>query len=453
MRPWGPRMGNTGTDGVRAMGLGARRSSIVSAARTGRGSSGNRPVAVVLILGIAISAAVFLTTYRHQEDERIQHIFAEQAAPVSALVARALDRYLETVRSIGALYAASNAVDREGFRGFVARSLTRMPGIQAMEWIPRVPAAERADYEASARRDGFTDFRIKERNAVGKMVPAAARNEYFPVIFVEPLRGNERAVGFDLASNPARRAALDEARDSGEMVGTQRITLVPEEASQFGFLVFLPVYEKGIVPATVEQRRAKLKGFALGVYRIGDILDAAMEAAGRLVDLDLYFFDRSAAPGKRLLHHQRAAQNPVDAPNLAEEKVLSGLHQATSVTVAGRDWQLVFKPIASQGFDHVAALPLSAAAAILLLTLLLVQFLRAARSRAIEVEQLVDDRTDQLRASLPGRVLATAKPSWIADLTRAPDFLRAPLAREHGLAAAFAFPVMAGPNVVAVLEF
>jgi signal transduction histidine kinase/DNA-binding response OmpR family regulator/HPt (histidine-containing phosphotransfer) domain-containing protein len=52
---------------------------------------------------------------------------------------------------------------------------------------------------------------------------------------------------------------------------------------------------------------------------------------------------------------------------------------------------------------------------------------------------------------LAGRVLATGAPVWIRDVLRDPTFVRAPAARDLG--AGLAFPVLAGDEVVAVLEF
>lgn len=54
---------------------------------------------------------------------------------------------------------------------------------------------------------------------------------------------------------------------------------------------------------------------------------------------------------------------------------------------------------------------------------------------------------------LPGRVLASGKPHWIVDVTKDTDFVRAEIAKETGIKSGFAFPVMIGTEVVAVLEF
>ncbi len=54
---------------------------------------------------------------------------------------------------------------------------------------------------------------------------------------------------------------------------------------------------------------------------------------------------------------------------------------------------------------------------------------------------------------LPGRVFATAEPAWIADVSQDPDFLRTNAVEDAGVKAAFAFPVVMGDEVLAVLEF
>ncbi|MDB6148907.1 MAG: Histidine kinase [Chthoniobacter sp.] len=65
--------------------------------------------------------------------------------------------------------------------------------------------------------------------------------------------------------------------------------------------------------------------------------------------------------------------------------------------------------------------------------------------------------TEQLKfrrgEGLPGRVLESGSPVWLADVTQDDNFPHAEQARNAGVVGAFAIPVLAGNSVVAVLEF
>jgi len=71
-----------------------------------------------------------------------------------------------------------------------------------------------------------------------------------------------------------------------------------------------------------------------------------------------------------------------------------------------------------------------------------------------EAFKAVTERTSFVAGiGLPGRVFASGQPAWISDVNVDPNFPRARLAENIGVKAAFAFPVLVGKQVVAVLEF
>lgn len=158
---------------------------------------------------------------------------------------------MEALQDIRSYYKGSQKVNRDEFRAFVGHELEERPGIKALEWIPRVLGTERTICEEAARKEGFSEFRIVERETQGTMVPAGFREEYFGANYMEPYEGNEAALGFDLASNPVRLDALNKSRDTGLGVATARITLVQESEDQFGFLVFKPIFRNGFPAETM----------------------------------------------------------------------------------------------------------------------------------------------------------------------------------------------------------
>jgi len=281
--------------------------------------------------------------------------------------------------------------------------LSRYPGIQALEWIPRVPDSEREVYEEGSRKDGFPDFQITERKAQGNMVRAAQREEYFPVYFVEPYEGNEVALGFDLASNPSRLEALNRSRKTGEMVATARITLVQETGSQFGLLVFLPVYRKGSPMDSIEDRLKNLKGFVLGVFRVGEILETALTYL-QPEAVDIYLYDESAPADERFLYlHSAPTRERSAAPRGAEEVDLrAGLHHATELDLAGRKWSALCVPTS----EFIAASrtwqPWGVLSFGLLLTGLLAAYFLLNIGRTARIEGLVIERTDELSRPMRG---------------------------------------------------
>ena len=152
------------------------------------------PVLLIAAIGVTIAMLSFIIIERYFETAS-RHRFEISAANSAHSIAASFTRYLNEIDALGAFYNASDIVDRDEFSQFTGASLTRTHGMQALEWVPRVPALERSSYAERARQDGLPHFEITERNKVGVLVRAGKRDEFFPVYYVEPLMGNEAAVG------------------------------------------------------------------------------------------------------------------------------------------------------------------------------------------------------------------------------------------------------------------
>ena len=199
-----------------------------------------RLILAVILLFELIGTVSLYYIFKEKDDVTLANDFIANSKELTASIEKEVSLNLESLNSINAFYSVNESISREQFKSFNATVFNRINSIQALEWIPAVKFKDRSFYESMAHKDGLTDFLITEK-VDGKMVAAENRDMYYPVFYMEPLRGNESALGFDLGSNQTRLSALQKAIESNELVATSRITLVQEKSHQKGILVFGPV--------------------------------------------------------------------------------------------------------------------------------------------------------------------------------------------------------------------
>jgi signal transduction histidine kinase len=172
------------------------------------------------------------------------------------------------VRSVHSLIDSQDHLSSQEFFDYYYPQLPYYAGLQAIEWIPQIPHHKRAQFEQQLQQIYSGSIGISERDAENNMIPAQERSHYYPVFYVTPIEGNRAAIGFDLASQSSRRAAIEAARVTGKLIATEKIRLVQETGEQAGFLLMYPVYKKDDF--------TQLRGVSLGVYRIGDLIEFAL---------------------------------------------------------------------------------------------------------------------------------------------------------------------------------
>ena len=357
-------------------------------------------VAMIVATGLALTGGVFRFAWKNAAKD-FRHAFKEESASQVARLGTYLNARLLFLDDLARHLALSGQPDPEAFRAFVATERQRVEGIQALEWAPLVKAADRPAMEARIGRDHEGFAGLTERDPQGALRAAQIRPWYCPVTFVEPMEGNQPALGYDLGSNPERRAAIEAARDSGKPRATGPITLVQERQLQAGFLIFVPVYGKGLPVDTVAQRREALQGMVLGVFRTSDLLGAALGSSqgrglrGELQDLDARWANgpihrwnpepSGGVPGLDLTSRLLLGPEPILRDRLG---------------VAGRTWEAAFRPtpgfLASRMQRWWWLIPPVG----VLFTGLLAALFHLILSRKDRAEQLVLERTQALEESL-----------------------------------------------------
>jgi Stage II sporulation protein E (SpoIIE)/CHASE domain len=151
---------------------------------------------VRIAVGLLVTFYVFAAVGRSGL-ERIRLGFEKQAASEAVAIVRGVETTMAVLDSLQRLYNVRAGVTRREFRDFVTPVLERHPEIHAVEWVPHVTPVTRASYEEAPVHDGIRGFRIVERDTQGDLALAGARDDYYPVYFVEPCERN-RAVNAEL---------------------------------------------------------------------------------------------------------------------------------------------------------------------------------------------------------------------------------------------------------------
>jgi len=225
-----------------------------------------------LLAGPLIGFAVHRFASAVERDRTQVHLNRRVAAAALA-IERELAADLEILYALRPLFEAGLPVLQDRFMSASDPILARHSSFQALEWIPKIAVGARHAHEQSRREDGFDGYTILEPGAAGELVVASDREWYFPVALVAPLEGNERAIGFDLASDSLRKEAIDRAAATGEITLTDPVTLVQETASANGVLAILAVFEGG--SEITKTGEADLVGFVVAVFRLDELLQHA----------------------------------------------------------------------------------------------------------------------------------------------------------------------------------
>ena len=353
------------------------------------------PVIIVLIIGIVSAIASFYTV-RYIEFLDLKAIYIEAAQTRISAIRREVAMSLEEVQGLQSFYRSSEEVTREEFNEYVSHLLRDHPSNRALGWIPRVPRPERDMYEYAARRQTYPDFQVTELDTHGKVVRAAERQEYFPVYFLEPYKGNEDAMGFDLASDPKMAEGLHRSRDSGKAVALTRIKLVQGKEKQDSVLVFIPVYRAHVSIEKVEERRKHLKGFVSGVFGVGDIVERSLSYL-QPREIEIHVYDGSDASEVNLLYdYSTGMRSDESLLNIGIEKQQNVLRLSKALNVADRNWLIVAVPTQAYLLPVRDWHAWGGAIGVLLITCLITIYLTNMAAKNAHIQDLVKDLSDDI---------------------------------------------------------
>ncbi|MFN0304356.1 MAG: CHASE domain-containing protein [Burkholderiales bacterium] len=229
---------------------------------------------------------------------------------------------------VGLLAANDNNVSRTAWRAYIdsLKIEADYPGVQGIGLSKIILPEALDDHVRAVRAEGFPNYTVR---------PPGPRDLYTSIIYLEPFLGrNLRAFGYDMYSEPVRRAAMQRARDNAVTAISGRVVLVQETSKdvQAGFLMYAPVYRVGREIETVEQRRNALHGFVYSPFRMNDLMRGII---GReLPDLALRIYDDEELLAAGLLYRDDALERRIGT------NFIPAFRAIRPIAVNGHVWML-----------------------------------------------------------------------------------------------------------------
>ncbi len=301
---------------------------------------------VVLCLGLAATTALSLIS-RHQVKRREGERFGVLVETLQRSMVERLGQYEQVLLGVAGLFAASQSVTPEEWRKYCEslRLATHYPGIRGLKYVERIRVAEQ---EAHAEGAQPVDSVNPEAAGLRASRPSNGVDGY-RVKYLESLAADGGAIGpTDIGREPRFREAAAEARDAGEPTLSRKIRLAQSPGSS-GLLLLVPVAPGSDRSASLERRRADLRGWVVAILSVKDLMAGIGGAGAR--ELDYEIFDGEAPSSGTWL----AGTRPPGSGKRSHQPSLECTQQAS---FARRRWTLRFFSNESFNGNPGAAAPL-----------------------------------------------------------------------------------------------
>jgi len=345
-------------------------------------------VGLTLML-VTVLLAVGIRQVAGWNRERVQAAFDRDATTASLLLTAQLREPLQALEALRGVYVASENVSRAELA--LASQAWLAPGrLQAMGWSERMRHQDVPAFEASVRAEGLPKFAVFNRGDA----PPPGDDDVVAMRFVEPMAGNESALGVNILSIPAARVAVAATRRSGQPAASEGFLLTQHLPGQrsVGVVIYQAIYTSPVTDPA--KREAAFRGVAFVTLRMEDQLKAL--AAQIAPYLKLCVVDGSGASRQRLAGPQGC------------ETQSAQLRHVRKLIYAGRPWELsAYARTVDLAEAHSADVWMFALVG-LLFTATLGAFLLLTTGRTRRIETAVRERTAALQAEVHEREVAEA---------------------------------------------
>ncbi len=292
---------------------------------------------VVPLATLVVALIITLLMWRAFDNSlkaRSEEVYRDETKNISDSIIDRIHAHEHVLRGAAGIFSVKEDVSRTVWRHYVSALQLdeNHPGILGIGFSKWLTPAEKDANVRQIRAEGFTEYSIR---------PEGKRPVYTSIIYLEPFDWrNQRAFGYDMYTEPLRRAAMDKARDENVATIAAKIILVQEidKDKQSGMLMYVPVYRQGMPMDSVEQRRSAFIGFVYSPIRMNDFVSGTLTKLPRNIAFDISLIGSQTPDG--LMFSSIQTQKTV-----LPEKYQAAITSSVTVQSYGCSWLFTFKTL------------------------------------------------------------------------------------------------------------
>lgn len=196
-----------------------------------------------------------------------QKLVTKEVTVIENGIYRQISSSIEQLRLLADFIQENPNTKREQFHKFVSSITQSSNTLKAMSWNPIIKQENKQTHE-----NKLTQLYKKNITIQGK--PLSFNDDIIYVKLISPEKENNKAIGFNVYSNPSRKVTLDNTMTNYQPQATPIIQLVQSFKEEPAFLLFYPVFEKETKTKRTTNKR--LIGFATGILLADKIITNAI---------------------------------------------------------------------------------------------------------------------------------------------------------------------------------
>ena len=331
-------------------------------------------ILLVWLVGGLLSYGTF-STVKYYEAQNSKYIFQSTFNDKVMSLTQAVSAIEKVFLATKSIIKMNTELSSSDFSQLINKDFLLNTGMQGMQWAPLITQDKLSRFEQQVRDSGIFDYRVHNINKQAVNCFKNNTNNYFPVLFSQPIDMIGHELGLQLSSDCEIASSMQRAIDTRQISSSRFMSA----SGELGLRLIQPIY----------QENGELFGFIAGVVMINKLVDSLwsnMHGSDNY-QLDIYHNQHRQ---EQLYHSQCRG----DCGSSCDNKLFY-LKMETSIPFANQLWYIEFSQRVVSSRDLILAYV--GTGLILLLVFGLSAYLRMSLNRINWANTLVEERTRSLK--------------------------------------------------------